>query len=94
MIASGCIISGAEVRSSLLICKVHVDERSQLEETVVLPEVTIGRGCRIRRAVIDKGCKLPDGLVIGYDPAQDSTRFHVTPRGIALVTAQMLRDLR
>jgi glucose-1-phosphate adenylyltransferase len=93
MIASGCIISGAEVRSSLLFHKVHVDERSALEECVVLPEVVIGRGCRIRRAVIDKGCKLPDGLVIGHDPAQDAERFHVTPRGVVLVTAPMLRRL-
>jgi glucose-1-phosphate adenylyltransferase len=93
MVSSGCIISGAEVRSSLLFCKVHVDERTVLEETVVLPEVTIGRLCRIRRTVIDKGCRLPEGLEIGYDPAADNARFHVTPRGIALVTADMLRSI-
>jgi glucose-1-phosphate adenylyltransferase len=92
MVSSGCIISGADVRSSLLFHKVHVDERSIVEESVVLPEVTIGRDCRIRRAVIDKGCNVPDGLVIGHDPAQDRDRFHVTPRDVVLVTAPMLRN--
>ena len=91
MVANGCIISGAEVVSSLLFCKVLVDESSVLEQTVVLPEVTIGSGCRIRRAVIDKGCKLPAGLEIGWNPEHDRARFHVTPQGVVLVTAPMLR---
>jgi len=93
MVASGCIISGAEVRSSLLFCKVHVDERSVIEETVVLPEVRIGAECRIRRTVIDKGCVVPPGTHIGYDTVLDRSRFHVSPQGIALVTADRLRAM-
>ncbi len=61
-----------------------------LEETVVLPEVSIGRDCRIRKAVIDRGTRVPDGTVIGEDPDADARRFRVTRGGVVLVTAEML----
>jgi len=93
MIASGCVVSGASVRRSLLFCKVIVDERSEVTESVVLPEVRIGAGCRIHRAVIDKMCVLPPGLRIGVDLDEDRRRFHVTPQGVVLVTSPMLRDI-
>jgi glucose-1-phosphate adenylyltransferase len=57
---------------------------------VVLPEVEVGRGCRIRKAVIDRGCQLPEGLVVGEDPEQDARRFRVTAGGVTLVTPEML----
>ncbi|HHQ14689.1 MAG TPA: glucose-1-phosphate adenylyltransferase, partial [Chromatiales bacterium] len=90
MVAGGCIVSGAEIRESLLFYGVTVEERSQLYRAVVLPHVVIGRGCRVRNAVIDEGCVLPDGLVIGEDPGQDARFFSVTEQGIVLVTADML----
>ena len=93
MVASGCIISGADVRSSLLFCKVHVAEGSVIEETVVLPEVEIGANCRIRRAVIDKGCIVPPGTDVGHDLARDQARFYVSPRGVVLVTAPRLKAM-
>jgi glucose-1-phosphate adenylyltransferase len=93
LIASGCVISGAAVSNSLLFCNVKVDNYSRIDEAVVLPDVKIGRGCRIRRAVIDKACVIPDGTVIGEDAAADGARFHVTPAGITLVTPSMLGQL-
>jgi glucose-1-phosphate adenylyltransferase len=90
-VAGGCIVSGAQVRDSMLFSRVHVEERSVVEQCVVLPNVHIGPGCRIRRAVIDEDCDLPEGTVIGHDPAEDARRFHVTKRGVVLVTADMLR---
>ncbi len=90
LIASGCVISGASVSSSLLFCNVRVENYSRIDEAVILPDVTIGRGCRIRRVVIDKGCVIPDGMVIGEDAAADRARFHVTPAGVTLVTPSML----
>jgi len=91
MVAGGCIISGAEVRESLLFSRVRVDERALIERSVVLPNARIGPDCRIRRAIIDEDCDVPEGTVIGYDPAADAARFHVSPRGVVLVTAGMLR---
>lgn len=90
MVSGGCIISGAVVRHSLLFSSVVVNSYSTLQDAVILPEVTIGRHCRIRRAVIDKGCHIPDGTVIGEDPEEDARRFHVTPGGVVLVVPEML----
>ena len=92
MVAGGCIISGASIRESLLFFNVTVDERSEIFRSVVLPHVTVGRGCRISRAIIDEGCTIPDGTVIGEDSARDRERFHVTEQGVVLVTQDMLRN--
>jgi glucose-1-phosphate adenylyltransferase len=92
MVAGGCIISGATIRESLLFFNVTVDERSDIYRSVILPHVTIGRGCRIQRAILDEGCTIPDGTVIGEDPGQDRDRFHVTEQGVVLVTQDMLRS--
>lgn len=90
MVSGGCLISGATVRRSLLFSNVRVHSFSKLEESVVLPGVEIGRNCRITRAVIDKGCKIPSGTVIGEDPKADAERFHVSEGGVVLVTPEML----
>ncbi|MEN8205609.1 MAG: glucose-1-phosphate adenylyltransferase [Pseudomonadota bacterium] len=90
MVSGGCLISGATVRHSLLFSNVRVSSFSVLQDVVVLPNVRIGRDCRVTRAVIDKGCELPDGTVIGEDPEADAERFHVSPNGVVLVTPEML----
>jgi glucose-1-phosphate adenylyltransferase len=93
MISSGSIISGASVNQALLFSGVHVQERSQIESSVVLPDVDIGQRCVIRHAILDEGCEIPDGMQIGLDAEADARRFHVTENGVVLVTADMLRDL-
>lgn len=90
MVSGGCVISGATIRHSLLFSKVRIESWSYVQDTVVLPNVEIGRHCRIRRAVIDKGCKIPDGTVIGYNLEEDAKRFYVTESGIVLVVPEML----
>ena len=90
MVSGGCVISGASLKRSLLFSHVRVEEGSELYETVVLPDVVIGPGCHIRRAVIDKGCHVPAGTVIGKDRAADERRFHVSAGGVVLVTPEML----
>jgi len=93
MVAGGCIISGAQVRESLLFFDVTVDERTEIYRSVIMPRVTVGKGCRISRAIIDEGCSIPDGTVIGDDPVRDAERFHVTEQGVVLVTDDMLRQM-
>lgn len=90
MVSGGCIISGALVRHSLLFSHVRVEKHSKVENTVVLPDVEIGPYCRINKAVIDKGCVIPEKTVIGEDPKADKDRFHVTPGGVVMVTPEML----
>jgi len=90
MVSGGCLISGATVRHSLLFSNVRVNSYAVLQDVVALPNVQIGRNCRISKAVIDKWCDIPDGMVIGKDPEQDAERFHISPCGVVLVTPEML----
>jgi glucose-1-phosphate adenylyltransferase len=90
IVSGGCIISGAAVVNSLLFSNVRVHSYSTVTDTVVLPEVVINRHCHISRAIIDRGCVLPEGTVIGEDREEDARRFRVTPKGITLVTPEML----
>lgn len=90
MVSGGCLISGAAVRRSILFSGVRVHSYCSVEDSVILPMVDIARHATIRRAVIDKHCKLPEGIRIGVDPEEDRRRFHVTADGITLVTPEML----
>ncbi len=90
MVSGGCIVSGAYVRQSLLFSSVSVDEGSEVIQAVVLPQVKIGKYCRITRAIIDKRCEIPNGTVIGEDHAEDAKRFKVTAEGVVLVCPHML----
>ena len=92
MVSGGCIISGAVVRESLLFSAVRVEERSSIHRSVILPGAQIGRGCTIANAIIDEECTIPDGTQIGVDREADARRFHVTERGVVLVTPDMLRS--
>ena len=90
MTSGDCIISGAVVRRSLLFSSVRIEERSLVEDSVILPKVRIGRNVVIKRASLDKRCRIPDGMRIGVDREEDARRFHVTEKGIVLVTPEML----
>jgi len=90
MVSGGNIISGALVSNSLLFSNVRVESYSRVQDSVILPSVNIGQHCRLERVVVDKGCNIPDGSVIGVDHEKDVQRFHVTPQGIVLVAPEML----
>jgi glucose-1-phosphate adenylyltransferase len=90
MVSGGDIISGALVRRSLLFSNVLIDSYSQVTDSVVLADVKIGQHCRLTRVVVEKGCRIPDGTVIGENPGQDAERYHLTPGGVVLVTPEML----
>jgi glucose-1-phosphate adenylyltransferase len=90
MVSGGCLISGATVRHSLLFSNVRVNSHAVLQDVVALPNVKIGRHCRITKVVIDKWCELPEGMVIGEDPELDAERFYISPGGVVLVTPEML----
>jgi glucose-1-phosphate adenylyltransferase len=90
MVAGGCIVSGASVRESLLSINVLIDECSTVLRSVILPDVEIGKNCYIANAIVDEGCSIPHGTVIGMSADEDRRRFHVTDNGIVLVTREML----
>ena len=90
MVSGGCIISGSVIRHSLLFSDVCVEDYSTIEDTVVLPDVVIGKHCKIKNAIIDKGCRIPDKTDIGVNRKNDEERFFVSPKGVVLVTPEML----
>ncbi|MHB8414319.1 MAG: glucose-1-phosphate adenylyltransferase [Acidiferrobacteraceae bacterium] len=90
MVSGGCLISGASIRHSLLFSGVVVHSYADVADSIVLPNVDIGRHCRLHRTLIDKGCRIPEGTVIGSHLEDDRRRFHVTPAGVVLVTPEML----
>jgi glucose-1-phosphate adenylyltransferase len=90
LVSGGCIISGSTVRRSLLFSNVRIDSRCTIEDSVLLPKVHIGNHVTLKRVIVDKCCKIPDGLEVGIDPEADRKRFHVSPNGITLITPEML----
>ena len=93
LISSGCIVSGAHIRDSLLFTRSRIHSYAQLEEAVILPMADIGEHAHLRRVVVDRGCRIPPGLIVGEDPEEDDRRFHRTPGGVTLVSQAMLDRL-
>jgi glucose-1-phosphate adenylyltransferase len=94
LVSGGCIISGALLRRSLLFTGVHMHSFARVENSVVMPYVDIGRGARLDKVIIDRGVRIPDGLIVGEDPLADAERFRRTDSGICLITQPMLDRLR
>ncbi|MGM0554165.1 MAG: glucose-1-phosphate adenylyltransferase [Pseudomonadota bacterium] len=90
MVSGGCIISGSQVRHSLLFSNVQVNACATVDDSVILPSVQIGEDCVIRNAVIDKGCRIPPGTRIGVDDEADARDYSVSPEGVRVVTPEML----
>jgi glucose-1-phosphate adenylyltransferase len=90
MVSGGCIISGALVRNSLLFSNVSVESFADIRGVVALPEVSFSEHCKVHNAIIDKGCIIPEGMEIGLNPEKDKKQFYVSPKGIVLVTPEML----
>ena len=90
LVSGGCIVSGTEMRRSLLFTGVRTHSYSRIEDAVILPYVTIGRHVRLKGVVIDRGVKIPDSLVVGEDPVLDGQRFRRTEKGVCLITQPMI----
>jgi glucose-1-phosphate adenylyltransferase len=93
LVSGGCIVSGGRVRRSLLSTGTRMYSQAHVEDSVVLPYVELGRRSRLSRVIVDRGVRIPDGLVIGEDPVQDAARFRRTERGVTLVTQPMIDRL-
>jgi glucose-1-phosphate adenylyltransferase len=94
LVSGDCIISGSEVRRSLLFTGVKIGSFSTVREAVILPYCNIGRGARLSRVIIDSGVRIPEGLVIGEDPELDARRFRISEKGVVLVTRDMMAKLQ
>ncbi|MDD3935796.1 glucose-1-phosphate adenylyltransferase [Rhodoferax sp.] len=94
VVSGGCIVSGSFVAHSVLFSEVRVHSDCHIDEAVVLPDVTIHRHCRLRKVVIDRGCEIPEGMVVGEDPVLDAQRFERSEGGVVLITREMLAQLK
>lgn len=92
IVSPGCILSGGSVRRCVLSPEVRVNSYAQVEDSVLMDGVQVGRHCRIRRAIIEKNVVVPDGTMIGYDSEADARRFTVSPGGIVVVEAANLLE--
>jgi glucose-1-phosphate adenylyltransferase len=93
LVSGGCIVSGSSIRRSLLFTGVHTHSYATIEGGVVLPYAEIGRHARLTNVVVDRGVRIPEGLVVGEDPALDAARFRRTERGTCLITQPMIDAL-
>jgi glucose-1-phosphate adenylyltransferase len=85
IISNGCIISGGSVKRSLLSPNVVVHSYAEVEDSIFLEGVDVGRYARIRRTIVDKEVRIPPGMEIGYNLDEDSKRFTVTGSGVVVV---------
>lgn len=90
LVSGGCIVSGSDINQAVLFSSVTVDTHCVINQAVILPQTKIGKNCRLTKVVIDRGCNIEDGTVIGEDPEQDAQRYFRTEGGVVLVTADML----
>ena len=93
LVSGGCIISGASLRNALLFSNVHVHSYAQIENALILPNADIGRGARLANVIVEKGVRIPAGLVVGSDPVADQKRFRRTEKGVSLITQPMIDRL-
>jgi len=89
ILSNGCIISGGSVRRSVLSPRVVVHSYAEVEDSILLEGVDIGRHAKIRRTIIDKDVQIPPKMEIGYDLDEDAKRFTVTSSGIVVVPKGM-----
>jgi glucose-1-phosphate adenylyltransferase len=85
ILSNGCIISGGSVKRSVLSPRVRIHSFAEIEDSILLEGVDVGRNAKIRRTVIDKEVQIPKGMEIGYNLDEDSKRFTVTSSGIVVV---------
>jgi len=93
LVSGGCVVSGATVWRSLLFNGVRMNSYSSVGLGVILPEVEIGRSAKLRNVIIDRGVRIPEGLIVGEDPIADAQRFRRTERGVCLITQKMIDQL-
>jgi glucose-1-phosphate adenylyltransferase len=92
IVSAGCIISGGKVINCVLSPGVRINSYCEVDRSILFPHVEIGRHSKISRTIIDKGVRLPEKTVIGFDPEEDRKRFHVTESGIVVVAAEDLQE--
>ena len=93
LVSGGCIVSGSELHRSLLFTGVRTNSYARIDEAVILPHASVGRGARLRKVIVDRNVGIPENLVVGEDPVLDAQRFRRTENGVCLITQKMIERL-
>jgi glucose-1-phosphate adenylyltransferase len=93
LVSGGCLVSGSTIFRSLLFSKCRIYSYCKVDGAVLLPQVDVGPHARLTRVVVDRGCRIPEGLVVGEDPKEDARRFYRSESGVTLITKEMLGRL-
>ena len=93
LVAGGCVVSGSNIWRSVLFNNVRANSYSNVELGVIMPDVEIGRSARLRNVIVDRGVRIPEGLVVGDDPVADALRFRRSEGGVCLITQTMIDRL-
>jgi glucose-1-phosphate adenylyltransferase len=93
LVSGGCVVSGATIWRSVLFNDVRVNSYSRVELAVIMPGVEIGRSVRLRNVIVDRGVKIPEGLIVGEDPVADAQRFRRSEGGVCVITQKMIDQL-
>ncbi|GAM58296.1 glucose-1-phosphate adenylyltransferase [Vibrio ishigakensis] len=91
VLSAGTIISGAEVEHSLVSYNCRIEEGSKVQDSILLPDVLVGKDCRLTKVIVGEGTIIPDGTIIGEDPVKDAEMYEVTEGGVVLVTEENFR---
>ena len=85
IIAGSSIVSGGSVKGSVLGRGVRIHTGAVVEDSIIFDNCDIGRRAKVRKAILDKNVKVPEGASIGYDLEADKKKYHVTETGIVIV---------
>ncbi|MED7819734.1 MULTISPECIES: glucose-1-phosphate adenylyltransferase [unclassified Francisella] len=91
--SGGCIVLGSELSKTLMFSNVRILSHCTIEQSVIMPDVVVGENCRLKKVIVDRGCDIPDGMVIGENPEEDAKNFFRTDKGVVLVTKPMIDKL-
>lgn len=92
--SGGCIVLGSEISKSVMFSSVVVSSYCNIDQSVLLPQSRVRENCKLKKVIVDRGCEIPAGTIIGEDPVLDAKRFHRTENGVVLVTAKMIDKLK
>jgi glucose-1-phosphate adenylyltransferase len=93
IVAAGCIVSGGRVVRSVLSTGVRVHSYCEVEYSILMPNVQIGRNSRVRRAIVDTGVLIPESSMIGYDLEEDRARgYTISDAGVVVVPSRGAAD--
>jgi glucose-1-phosphate adenylyltransferase len=88
IVSAGCIVSGGKVQNSILSPDVRVNSFCEISNSIIYAHCDIGRGSRVRNAIIDRDVHLPERTIIGYDPEEDRRHYYVSESGIVVVAPE------